>query len=360
MTQSALSEFSKIPGARLSHYETGRHAPDDETAASLASTLMVPVQFFFRSPRDEHTDRSVFWRSKMSAKMIERHRVQRRFDWFLDVQRFIDDNIELPFLSLPVLKRYNDLDRITNEHIESVADAIREHWGLGRGPITNLIAVLEANGVLTSVQSMNDEYLDAFSEWQEDLGRPAIFLGAEKMSYARRLFSAAHELGHMLLHRDFGSEVVVNKTKLKTIEKQADYFASCLLMPAESFASDVYSASLDSLRSLKHNWLVSIQAMVERLWQLNIIGDDGRRRAYIQITRRGWRKSEPGDEIINYDLPRLTQSAFRVLKDSGVFSPDAIERQVGLTTTDIESVCGLTPGFLRDEPDNPYQLRLVH
>ena len=62
----------------------------------------------------------------------------------------------------------------------------------------------------------------------------------EASSEGRLVFTIAHEVGHWVLHRQYieaqekdGSrQVIVSKKNSKdTIEWQADYFASCLLMP---------------------------------------------------------------------------------------------------------------------------------
>ena len=62
----------------------------------------------------------------------------------------------------------------------------------------------------------------------------------ENSSEGRLVFTIAHEVGHWVLHRqhakaqekDGSMQVIVSKKNSKdTIEWQADYFASCLLMP---------------------------------------------------------------------------------------------------------------------------------
>jgi len=359
LTQSALSDLSRVAAARISHYEHERHQPDTETIDIFANTLNFPHHYFFRLPRQVDSQRKVFWRSKLSAKATERTRVSRRFDWLVDTYLFLDRNIQFPDPSFPSLYVPDSLDAITDDFIENAADSLRSHWGLGRGPIANIVNCMESNGVVTSIQSMNDDYLDAFSEWNDLLQRPIIFLGANKVSYARRLFSAAHELGHMLMHRRIPVEEYQTKVALKKLERQADYFASCFLLPSETFSADLYSLSLDALLSLKYSWQVSVSAMIMRLHQLGIFDDDAKRRAFIQMSRRKWNRHEPGDEPTTHDHPKLTENAFDVLLKSGKFTPDSIEHEIGLSTEDIESVTGLVPGSLRVELENPYKLKLV-
>lgn len=53
----------------------------------------------------------------------------------------------------------------------------------------------------------------------------------------RQLFTIAHELGHIVLHRDKGNIVDyrANENQLDPIENEANIFASEILMPEEEF-----------------------------------------------------------------------------------------------------------------------------
>lgn len=51
--------------------------------------------------------------------------------------------------------------------------ALREHWGLGKGPIDNLINVVQKNGIMVSKMLLRLNKLDAFSVWFDN--KPFIF-----------------------------------------------------------------------------------------------------------------------------------------------------------------------------------------
>jgi hypothetical protein len=61
---------------------------------------------------------------------------------------------------------------------------VREAWGLGRGPISSMVALLEPHGVLPVEIEGHSERLDAFSAWARR--RPMVFLATEKGSASRR------------------------------------------------------------------------------------------------------------------------------------------------------------------------------
>jgi Zn-dependent peptidase ImmA (M78 family) len=76
-------------------------------------------------------------------------------------------------------------------------------------------------------------------------------------------FTLAHELGHIVLHRFPRPEM----------EKEANEFASALLMPAADIRS-VLSGRIDlrRLAALKPEWRVSMQGLLYRAQALELIG----------------------------------------------------------------------------------------
>ncbi len=359
LTSSALADLTQLAPSTISHYEHGRYVPSHETTGLFSDKLSVPVHFFFKQSRLENPNRLVFWRSNKAAKQLERKRVERRFDWFVDTFYLLSEWIQFPEPDLPGFNTSICVTDITMEEIEQIASKLRIHWGLGDGPIPNLISMMEYHGCVLTRMHMDAAYLDAFSEWQKESDRPFFALGSDKTSEARSLFNAAHELGHMILHRNSSLREYNTASTHKEMEKQADYFASCFLMPAESFTSELHSVSLDSFRNMKHSWRVSIQSMIMRSSQLGLISSDEKTRLFIGLNRRGWRKNEPGDEESIPEQPKLLKHAIDTLRDSDLYTPDLIESRLGLSTFDIESVTGLPNGYLRSEPENPYKLQLV-
>lgn len=103
--------------------------------------------------------------------------------------------------------------------------------------------------------------------------------------YQRRRFTAAHELGHYLLHRD----LIDGKQHLDRLfsgggsnnpyaplapshEIQANKFAADILMPAGPLRM-LYDSSEDNVAELAHRCEVSLQAMKIRLKSLGIRDD---------------------------------------------------------------------------------------
>lgn len=68
------------------------------------------------------------------------------------------------------------------------------------------------------------------------LGVQIIYIN-KGLSYQSKLIVCAHELGHILLHNQINTFYMKEKTYLKyaVYEKEADFFAACLLIDDEIF-----------------------------------------------------------------------------------------------------------------------------
>ena len=101
--------------------------------------------------------------------------------------------------------------------IEDKALKLREYWGLGEERIDDIIYVMESNGIIMSSMYTDSENIDAFNQPQIINGevRYIVVLGNDNNSATRRQFSAAHELGHIILHDDFLDMDELRKNKEK-------------------------------------------------------------------------------------------------------------------------------------------------
>jgi Zn-dependent peptidase ImmA (M78 family) len=157
----------------------------------------------------------------------------------------------------------------TGDEFDTIAESCRSRWGLGLGPISNVLALLESKGITVCRYELAGERVEAFSYWNG--ARPFIFMASEKEASARARFDLAHELGHLILHRWVENEELENPKVLKRIENEADRFAAAFLLPRRSFPNEVYTARLEAFINLKRRWIVSVQAMVYRCRDLGLI-----------------------------------------------------------------------------------------
>jgi Zn-dependent peptidase ImmA (M78 family) len=241
----------------------------------------------------------------------------------LHLNRWLEDRFELPTVDVPYLRHETSP--------EAAAEAVRHHWGIGELPINNIVHLLESKGVRVFSLAVDALEVDAFSMWKE--GTPFIFLNTAKTAERSR-HDAAHELGHLVLHRHGGPVG-------RTVEEQANAFASAFLMPRSSILAHVPRfPTLATLIKLKKIWQVSVAALTYRLHALGVLSDWQYRMLYIQISQNGFRRREPNP------MPRETSlilpKIFAALGEDGL-TRSTVAKELCIPQSEVEALMfGLT------------------
>ena len=345
ITASALADVIGVTRAAMSQYEHGRQSPSPDAMRRLSDALNLPMQWFLK-PMHEFAGGTVFYRCMSSATKGARLRAQRRFHWLKDIVELIQQSVRLPSVQLPDFDVPSDPRMLTNDHIEELATEARRFWGLKDGPISNMVWLLENRGIIVSCFDLHAPTLDAFSERDPKTKRPYVVLGDHKQSAARARFNAAHELGHLLLHRSVQQEQINLNALHPLLEKQAHRFAGAFLLPASTFGQEVCGHNLDSLRVLKERWHVAIAAMIYRAGNLRLFSEDHVKNLQINLARRKWRTCEPLDDILVQERPRVLKKCVELLVTRGVIPASEIPFRLSLPANDVEQLAGLDRGYL--------------
>jgi Zn-dependent peptidase ImmA (M78 family)/DNA-binding XRE family transcriptional regulator len=350
LSQGELGDHIGVSRQAISAYERGDKFPEPATFQKMADILAQPVSFFTNADGPGFGSPSTKFYRKFGPETVRRNEACAVLgDWLVQAAKYFDGFVNYPPTALPESAPQSADGRYTFEEIDEIALNVRKQWGLGPGPISNVLALLEAKGIVVCRYEMQGENVEAFSFWNGP--RPFIFIASEKEAGARRRFDLAHELGHLVLHRWIEQSELENKETLKAIEWEADKFAGALLLPSTSFPHEIYTTRLDAFIPLKERWKVSIQAMVYRCRDLDLIDGDQALNLYKQISFRKWRKKEPLDDPrkILIEQPRLLKRAIEMVLESGKKHPEDILNELRLSTAWIEIFCGLDPGKLKVE-----------
>jgi Zn-dependent peptidase ImmA (M78 family) len=191
--------------------------------------------------------------------------------------------------------------------------------------------------------SLDTATLDAFSQFAYD--RPHIILGTDKNSAVRSRFNAAHELGHLILHRNVSCSLL--KKHLKLIEGQAHLFAGAFHFTEAAFYDEVTTIDLDYFKLLKRKWKISIAAIIERAKNLGFVDAEESKNLWRSYVRRGWKKNEPFDDEIPCEEPQLLKNAFELIINNNLQCRSDVIHKLKLDPQDIEEIAGLRPNFLK-------------
>ena len=347
LTQVALANLINRTSSSISRWESGNHSPEPEPLNELANALNLPASFFLLQPQN-HGQNPMFFRSMATTTQWVRKRTQARMRWAQDISLALQEWVDLPKVTVPCID-VHDHRQIRDSDIEAIASECRDSWGLGIGPIEDMLLVLENAGIVVVKEEVGTAKMDGLSNWSKADNRPYVLIAQDKDTCVRSRMDAAHELGHLVLHRNLTGRTLNNAVDFKEIEKQAFDFAGAFLMPAETFPAEIFSPSLNALLALKKRWKVSVGAMIMRCVSLNIVSDEYKRRLWKYYGSRGWRKKEPLDDELTTERPRILERSVRLLIENDVCTREMLLGEFRLHAADVESLCGLPWGYMTTE-----------
>lgn len=340
-----LADMVGVKSQTISAYEHGKGTPSPSVLEGLASVLNMPLVFFLQPPLQE-TNAAIFWRANSTATKTAQERAEVRLEWLREITLYLREFFDFPLVNIPEIDVPCDFREITSSQIERAALQCREAWGLGDGPITDIVADLETNGIIVASIMMNAEKLDAFSIWSDIDKTPYVVLGNDKACGCRRNFDAAHELGHLVLHQNVNRKRINIPADWKRLEDQAHHFARAFLIPEDSFGDEAWFPSLDTFVGLKAKWRVAVQAMIFRCSDLGIIDKNQETNLWINLNRRGWRKNEPLDDKIPLLEPSIISKSFEMIINERVKRHDQIVAELALPPSEVEELASLPLGYL--------------
>lgn len=176
------------------------------------------------------------------------------------------------------------MDRKRRNSIQNLVDGILDFNVLRKPPIELIGDIMKKRNIVFEERAENDsEFCGIYIEINDT---KIIFVNSN-MYEPRKNFTIAHELGHHYLgHALTDGTIICDKSALDAsnnerpeTEKEADYFASCLLMPKDlimqktkDFGMGNKNYSNEALIDyLKDFFKVSKEALRYRLIELNIV-----------------------------------------------------------------------------------------
>ena len=367
LTVTALANETGISKQSISLYENNENKPDYERGYKLAAALQVPYEFFLQKDACPTQTAATYFRSLASTSKLSRTSQSIKLEYIAKIYEALLNYIDFPALNLPDVEfigSENDFDEEENHRtlieLEQIAADVRTLWGLGDGPIDDLQYALESNGIVVTGFDASENKIDAFSQRIiTSTGEVCIVaLNQGEKPEGRIRFDMAHELAHILIHPWSEDLDCISKEEFKQRETQANIFAGAFLLPRESFSKDImaHPTDLKYYQWLKKKWKVSIQAMIYRSHQLKIISSNQYQYMMRQISKNGWRHSEPGDTPY-FIGENIFQGAIDLLKEENVLSVKGIlslfaTYGVSLYPAELEQLLHLSENTLLEETKN--------
>lgn len=259
MTMQEAAESTGLSRMAYSNLEHGSSKPRSDTLVRLAEVFKADIRDLLASPPEFKSLR--FRTHKTMSKRDLDTREQIIFDaarWLHDYNE-LEDMLGISSAALPEPEESDPAE---------LARALRNELGLDeKEPIVDIIGLLEKWGIRFYLLPFNLKGFFGFSVGKED-GGPAIIVNiSEDISVERRIFTVAHELGHLLMHK--GSYMQAETGEIDREEGEADRFAGYFLLPREGFNREWKDSRglhwVDAVLHIKRKYRVSYRAVLHRL-----------------------------------------------------------------------------------------------
>lgn len=258
LAQSLAAPVSK---QAINKYEKGLMKPDSSVLIALANALDMKIDYFFR-PFTVEVDKVEFRKksgfTEKMASAVKEH-VREELERYLEIEQIAGSQVRFTLPRKEVR---------TLEEAKAFAGEIRQILALGNDGISNVIEVLEDNGIKV-IELAENEGFDGLSGFaNEEI--PLIVVNGN-FPTERKRFTALHELGHLLL------DIPANVSP-KEIESLCNAFASEILLPAVVLKSKLgntrYDISLSELTDIQRQFGISVDDIMASLQELGVISDN--------------------------------------------------------------------------------------
>lgn len=318
-TQKDVAASIGLSQASLSKAERGLQDLPDETMERLSSFYDVPISFFCNSNSITPVGH-LYYRKRLSLS----EKIICSFVAKVQIIKSIIDelmsSVELPEFHL---NSYDPDDYSPKE----IADRIRHEIGIARGPIPNLIKLLEDNGVIVIKMDFGTDKIDGLTTITAS-NRKVMFIN-ELMPNDRIRFSVAHELGHLVMH------IARSPRSEDTVEDEADSFASQFLMPESEIKQFLFNLNLQTLAQLKRRWRVSMRALIRRAKDLDTITKDEYRKFQIVFSKKGYNRNEP--IMLPIETPTLFDETLNLYKSELGYNDEDLMRIMRINSSDYHT-----------------------
>jgi len=321
----------------ISQIELGKREVKAWELAKLAQKLFLDVSDLLAIEKS-YSRPTVLWRVEPSNQQAVK---EAKFLRYCE-QYFFLETISRSSLrrSFPQKKVYpSDIDY---KDAERLADEIRSEFGLGDRPATVLEKTLENKyGVKIWYEDMDE---GSAASTIGPFG-PAILMNKKEAPW-RRNYNFAHEVFHLITWDSIPPKIIEDSPYFREkIEKIANYFASCLLLPANSVIIEIEDRIVDGkieysdLVEIARKFDVSTEALLYRFLNLRIINrdtvnsilNDDRFRSLDRASMRGYWCEPP-------QLPERYVILAFVAYQKGRISRAKLARLLDVNLSDVEEI----------------------
>lgn len=349
LTKKTVAEQIGVSAVAVGQWEAGTATPRPDNINALARTLDIPVAFLAAGRPYARLDAAgAHFRSLRRTPASQRDKAIAFTEQIWELTYALEKRVRFPEVDLPGFAAGEVQQSDFPDSPVAAARALRRYWGLGTGRIGGIVRTMEQHGIIVTLVPFagpETKNIDAFST--SKLPRPIVVLTPNRADDVyRHRFSAAHELGHLLLHGD----CLPGDTQQ---EREADMFAAEFLTPSAQI-TPLLPTRLDftKLGDLGVQWGVSVDSLLRRCKEVGTVSEATYRRAHQRLATLRSSGLFLHESIQGYptEIPALLRSAVEMAEANGL-SHKNLAAELRITLPRLR--------FLLGEGDTRPELKLV-
>jgi len=305
LNQTEMGEIIGVTRQTFAKYLDGDRVMDSGKLYKLARYFDKEVDFFL-SEKSKREKVSFMFRADDPENNFDdklKNKIAEKFKLYHEIIELSDDPVKDYLPEEYKLEIKGDkLRKKEKAAIEKIAEKQRRYMGVDDALNINVFTLFEENNINVIAQEIKNANLDAVSAYSEDKGAYIFINDSRDIPEERKIFSAVHELGHLILHRDQYSKDISDfkyaNTRIKDIrEKAADHFAMAFLVPAKvlknyNYYFDDY-IDLDLIIEKKKEFGVSVKSLIMTLNKYGYIDAKILGALFKKLKEAGYDKKEP-------------------------------------------------------------------
>jgi Zn-dependent peptidase ImmA (M78 family)/DNA-binding XRE family transcriptional regulator len=270
MTVIQLARHLGVSRNTVANYEGGRTEPSASELVRLADALGCTIQDLLGGPAAVAPPRFAFRAHKKLREDPGVIRIARKY-----LRAYIEIEAITEARLTGELTRWElDQESSSQRWIEAVAADLRKISNIRDTGPENIASTLESMGVRCLFFDYEGRGLDGVSV--EQGGMRLVLLHNRAKGVERTISSAAHELGHLVLHPNLFTQDPEEEATDRDYEDEANYFAGCFLVPTDELVRVWHEEHLrrlplvDALLLLKRVFHVSFWFLFKRTSQVGL------------------------------------------------------------------------------------------
>lgn len=317
LCQRELASQANVSAMAISKYERNKSMPSSKVTLSLANSLGVRVEYFFRQT-DVHLDDIEF---REDDKLPNKEKEKMFADIEDQIERLQELEEFLPTIWSKALDMPDNLPKTIDSYaeIEDLTNQLRKNWGLGLNAIPDLIDTLERKGIKVFITQYDGNQI--FNGLSAKVSNSPIIVVGHSWPGDRQRFTIAHELGHLVLKNKLSQSL--------DLEKACNQFAGSFLIPNSSVINVLgnkrHWLEPQELMLIKQEWGISMGCCIHRANSLKIITLEVTRKLWKLFRENDWKEKEPDPQYQNEETHYFKHGVYHALAENLISESKAAE-----------------------------------